>query len=235
MFSRSTDEAPSPLVGIALACIGYSLFAIQDAVVKWLVADYGVARWRQYAVAMVLMAVAAGCTTLTAYLIGDVINQAYVNRDIGGVVRLSLMVLAIFMLRGIATYGQSVMLSRIGNSIIAENQRRLFNKLLQQNITFFSERHSADLLARFTSGANAARLVLVGHNPGLHELLFWLADPDDESALIAQASDKFPTAAFALLELEIDDWAGLAPGCGKLIRFTRPRDLDPELGPECVR
>jgi drug/metabolite transporter (DMT)-like permease len=42
MFSRSTDEAPSPLVGIALACIGYSLFAIQDAVVKWLVADYAV-------------------------------------------------------------------------------------------------------------------------------------------------------------------------------------------------
>ena len=63
--------------------------------IRRLVADYGVARWRQYAVAMVLMAVAAGCTTLTAYLIGDVINQAYVNRDIGGVVRLSLMVLAI--------------------------------------------------------------------------------------------------------------------------------------------
>jgi S-adenosylmethionine uptake transporter len=42
MFFRSTDEAPSPLVGIALACIGYSLFAIQDAVVKWLVADYAV-------------------------------------------------------------------------------------------------------------------------------------------------------------------------------------------------
>jgi S-adenosylmethionine uptake transporter len=42
MFSRSTDQVPSPLAGIALACIGYSLFAIQDAVVKWLVADYAV-------------------------------------------------------------------------------------------------------------------------------------------------------------------------------------------------
>lgn len=86
-----------------------------------------------------------------------------------------------------------------------------------------------------TAPDEAAAILLVGHNPGLHELLFWLADPDDESALIAQASDEFPTAAFALLELEIDDWAGLAPGCGKLIRFTRPRDLDPDLGPERVR
>ncbi len=42
MLSRPSDHAPRPLVGIALACSGYSLFAIQDAVVKWLVADYAV-------------------------------------------------------------------------------------------------------------------------------------------------------------------------------------------------
>lgn len=42
MFSRPTNHEPGPLTGIALACLGYSLFAIQDAVVKWLVADYAV-------------------------------------------------------------------------------------------------------------------------------------------------------------------------------------------------
>jgi S-adenosylmethionine uptake transporter len=42
MLSRSPDHASTPLAGIALACAGYSLFAIQDAVVKWLVADYSV-------------------------------------------------------------------------------------------------------------------------------------------------------------------------------------------------
>ena len=42
MLSRSSDHASTPLAGIALACAGYSLFAIQDAVVKWLVADYSV-------------------------------------------------------------------------------------------------------------------------------------------------------------------------------------------------
>jgi len=79
---------------------------------------------------------------------------------------------------------------------------------------------------------NPASVLLAGHNPGLHELLFRLVDPDDESPLVAQAYDKFPTAAFALLELAIDDWASLAPGCGELIRFIRPRDLDPTLGSE---
>jgi S-adenosylmethionine uptake transporter len=42
MLSRSPHHASTPLAGIALACAGYSLFAIQDAVVKWLVADYSV-------------------------------------------------------------------------------------------------------------------------------------------------------------------------------------------------
>jgi S-adenosylmethionine uptake transporter len=42
MLSRSSGQSPNPLVGIALSCSGYSLFAIQDAIVKWLVADYSV-------------------------------------------------------------------------------------------------------------------------------------------------------------------------------------------------
>ncbi len=42
MFFKSTDEAPSPLAGIALASAGYSMFSIQDAVVKWLVTFYAV-------------------------------------------------------------------------------------------------------------------------------------------------------------------------------------------------
>ncbi|MBW9116592.1 DMT family transporter [Rhizobium cauense] len=42
MLSRTDNHPSSPLVGIALACSGYSLFALQDAMVKWLVADYAV-------------------------------------------------------------------------------------------------------------------------------------------------------------------------------------------------
>ncbi|MBO0749343.1 MAG: histidine phosphatase family protein [Porphyrobacter sp.] len=78
-------------------------------------------------------------------------------------------------------------------------------------------------------------VLLVGHNPGLHELLFRLVDPRHETPLFAQAAEKFPTASFAVLELAIDAWADLAPDCGRLIHFARPRDLDSELGPQRVR
>jgi phosphohistidine phosphatase len=75
-------------------------------------------------------------------------------------------------------------------------------------------------------------VLLVAHNPGLQELLFRLVDPAEENELFARAAEKFPTATFALLELAVDRWSDLAEGCGKLVRFTRPRDLDPALGPE---
>src|SRR5262245_6744134 len=121
-----------------------------------LMTDYGTARWPRYAVAFLLMGLAAGATALTAYLSGDVINQAYVNRNFPAVVQLSLAVLALFTVRGFASYGHAVMLSRIANSIVAENQRLLFTRLMQQSMGFFHARHSSELMVRLSTGATAA-------------------------------------------------------------------------------
>jgi phosphohistidine phosphatase len=83
---------------------------------------------------------------------------------------------------------------------------------------------------------DAPRAVLVaGHNPGLQELVFDLVAPENENVLFDEVTEKYPTATFAVLELAIDRWADCAAGCGKLVHLARPRDLDPELGPEQVR
>ncbi|MPZ41235.1 MAG: ATP-binding cassette domain-containing protein [Rhizobiales bacterium] len=125
-----------------------------------LLTEYGASRWHRYATAFAFMGVAAGATAFTAYLAGDVINQAYVNRDFSSVLQVSLLIMLIFSTRGVATYGSQVILARIGNSIVAENQRRLFEKLQQQNLTFFGERHSAEMLSRLSVGAAAANTAL---------------------------------------------------------------------------
>lgn len=125
-----------------------------------LLSEYGLSRWRRYAVSFVLMGIGAGATALTAYLAGDVINQAYINRDFRSVILTSLVIMLVFTMRGAAVYGHSVLLSRIGNSIVAENQKRLFDKLQQQNLTYFGERHSTEMLSRLSVGAAAANSAL---------------------------------------------------------------------------
>lgn len=77
----------------------------------------------------------------------------------------------------------------------------------------------------------AEAILLMGHNPGLQELALDLVSPDAENDLFSEVMQKYPTAAYAVLELSIDSWANLKQGCGKLVHFARPRDLDPELGP----
>ena len=130
------------------------------ALIRRLLAEQGLVHWRKYAVAFTLMAISAGCTALSAYLIGDVINQAYVNHNLAGIVILGGITAALFTVKGLATYGHSVLLSQIGNRIVANNQRSVFGKLLNEGIGFFSDRHSTEFIARLSAGAAAATQVI---------------------------------------------------------------------------
>ena len=131
-----------------------------SVLVRRLLVDEALGYWPRYAIAFVLMGIAAGATALTAYLLGTMTNEAYVNHNFHGIVVIGVIAAVIFATKGFATYGAAVMLSRIGNSIVANNQRRLFDKLLQQNIGFFADRHSSEFIARLTTGAAAVGQVI---------------------------------------------------------------------------
>jgi ATP-binding cassette subfamily B protein len=128
--------------------------------IRRLVMEQGAAYWRRYLQAFALMAVSAATTAGSAYLLGQVINQAYVEKNVRGIAILSGVTVLIFILKGAATYGHQVILSKISNAILANNQRRLFAKLMSENVAFFSERHSSEFLARLTAGANSVTQVL---------------------------------------------------------------------------
>jgi len=128
--------------------------------IRRLIMEQGAAYWRRYLFAFVLMGVSAGATAGSAYILGQVINQAYVEKNVRGIAILSGVTVLLFMLKGISTYGYTVILSKISNAILANNQRRLFAKLMSENVAFFSERHSSEFLARLTAGANSVTQVL---------------------------------------------------------------------------
>jgi subfamily B ATP-binding cassette protein MsbA len=128
--------------------------------IRRLVMEQGALYWRRYLLAFALMAVSAATTAGSAYLLGQVINQAYVDKNVRGIAILSGVTVLIFIIKGAATYGHQVILSKISNAILANNQRQLFSKLMSESIAFFSERHSSEFLARLTAGANSVTQVL---------------------------------------------------------------------------
>jgi phosphohistidine phosphatase len=68
----------------------------------------------------------------------------------------------------------------------------------------------------------AEEAMLVGHNPGLANLLLMLAAPGE---LRERAEEKVPTGALATLEADIASWPELEPGTARLVSFVVPREL----------
>ena len=128
--------------------------------IRRLIMEQGLVYWRRYLLAFSLMAVSAATTAGSAWLLGQVINQAYVDKNVRGIAILSLVTVIIFIIKGAATYGHQVILSKISNAILASNQRALFAKLMNESVGFFSDRHSSEFLARLTAGATSVTQVL---------------------------------------------------------------------------
>ena len=128
--------------------------------IRRLIMEQGAVYWRRYLTAFLLMGVSAATTAGSAWLLGQVINQAYVDKNVRGIAILSAVTVVIFMIKGAATYGHQVILSQISNAILANNQRSLFAKLMHESVGYFSDRHSSEFLARLTAGANSVTQVL---------------------------------------------------------------------------
>ena len=82
---------------------------------------------------------------------------------------------------------------------------------------------------REASVANPKTLMLVGHNPGMHEVGLALAGSGDEAGRKALA-DNLPTSGLAVFDFEIDDWADVAFRRGRLVQFVSPKLLKQTLG-----
>jgi phosphohistidine phosphatase len=69
------------------------------------------------------------------------------------------------------------------------------------------------------------RLLVIGHNPGLHELALALADGSGEPAARKALADNLPTSGLAIFDFAVDDWADVAFRRGRLVRFVSPKLL----------
>lgn len=93
---------------------------------------------------------------------------------------------------------------------------------------YLASRETLVEIARETE-ERVERLLLVGHNPGLELLALALARG---GALRGEIEVKYPTGTLAEISLPVDSWRDVTEGSGEILRFIRPRDLDPELGPD---
>ena len=75
------------------------------------------------------------------------------------------------------------------------------------------------------SPASAHTLMLIGHNPGLHEVALMLIASGDIDAR-ERLREKLPTSGLVMIDFAFDDWSKLHPQSGRLERFVTPKSLE---------
>ena len=144
--------------------IGSIFSSPSNEVLRRLLSDQGAKHWKGYAFAFAMMALIAVTTSLSAWIIGRIVDKIFVGRDLKAVWEITAAIVAIYTVKGMATYGQQVILSRVANSIVASVQRRIFDKMLRMKVGYYSRSHSSEFIARQAfiaqSASNALNLLI---------------------------------------------------------------------------
>jgi len=115
----------------------------------------GYARW--FFAALACMALMAMATAASAWLMEPVVNDIFVNRDETMLMPVGLAVFVVFIIKGLANYGQATLMAYVGLRIVTDNQNRLFDKLSRMDVKFFQDSNTGGLISRFLVDINQIR------------------------------------------------------------------------------
>jgi subfamily B ATP-binding cassette protein MsbA len=139
----------------------------RSAALVWRLArDFMRPHTRRVLFAFLLMGLAAGSTAGRAWLMEPVLDRIFVAREGSLLLLIAGGALALALAKGLADYGQAVLMTRVGQRVIADVQIALFARLMRADLAYFHAHPSGTLISRFTSDAallrNAAANVLAG-------------------------------------------------------------------------
>lgn len=155
---------------------------------------------------IVAMGLAAAATAANAWLMQPVLDDIFVRRDATLLYLVPLAVIAAAMVKGAGTYAQSMLMTGVGQRMLADMQRQLFSHLMRADLAFFHDTPTGGLISRFTNDVGLIRAAvtqsLAGIARDLLTVVFLVAlmfYQDWEMAIIAFVA--FPLAVFPILRI----------------------------------
>ena len=152
------------------------------------------------------MVLAAGATAALAYLMEPVLDEIFLEKDRTLLIVVPVAVIGITLIRGVATYGQAVLMAFVGQRVIADLQSRVFAHILRFDLAFFQDTASGRLVSRLTNDVNMMRNAVSNALTGMVKdsltLLFLVGvmfEKDWKLALIACV--VFPIAIYPIAKL----------------------------------
>ncbi|MBM3548243.1 MAG: ATP-binding cassette domain-containing protein [Alphaproteobacteria bacterium] len=158
------------------------------------------------ALAFLFMVLVALSTAALAKLMEPVLDQVFTERNREQLLTVALAVLAVFVTKGLATYAQAVLMSRVGLRIVARLQTRVVDHVIRLDLAYFQDTSTGTLVSRVLYDTSMLRGIVANVLTGFGKdlltlvflvgLMFW---QDWKLALIAFFA--FPTAIWPVLRI----------------------------------
>jgi subfamily B ATP-binding cassette protein MsbA len=169
------------------------------ALVRRLAKDFIWRHRRRIVLAFVCMGIGAGSTAARAWLMQPTLDRIFVGRESALLLAIAGLALALAVLKGLADYGEAVLMSRVGQRVIADVQGALYARLIRADLAYFNANSSGTLISRFIADVvylrNAAASVLAAIGKDAVTVVFLVALMFYEDWVLALASFfAFPLA-----------------------------------------
>ena len=128
-----------------------------QAIVGRLVREHVGGYVAQIVTAVILMGVVAAATAAYAYLVQPILDDIFVNRDETRLLGITVAMLVVFAFKGIADYGQTVIMAKVSMRIVADIRQRVFDNLIRADLAFFHDKSTGELLAGIMNNVDMLR------------------------------------------------------------------------------
>ncbi len=129
-------------------------------VIRRIIRENGRDYIKTYIFAAFCLVLVAASTAFMAWIMEAVINEAFAKKNIDVIWLICGSVLAAFIVRGAASYGQAVALAQVGNNLVARYQQRMIDHLMNLGVSFLGDTRSAQIAAQISQNVAGIRDVM---------------------------------------------------------------------------
>ncbi|MDY4697240.1 MAG: ABC transporter ATP-binding protein, partial [Selenomonas montiformis] len=116
---------------------------------------------RQLFLAIVCIVVAAGCNLYLPWIIKDMIDKVLADKDMMMLNMICIGIVVVFLIRGIFFYGQSYLVSYIGQKVIIDVREVMFRKFQRMPMAYFDKHQTGETMSYITNDVAAIQSALV--------------------------------------------------------------------------
>ena len=111
----------------------------------------------RFVFAALCMIVAGGMQSALPLISKPAIDEIFVSKDIAALKWIPFAVVAIFLIKGLANYGQNILMSFIGLRIVTNLRNKLYDQIQKQSLSFFAEHPTGLLMSRITNDVQSVQ------------------------------------------------------------------------------